>query len=77
METNKILLDAAIKWLKDNPGKTPEFSRGQGMIFNDNNAADEIEIAITEAGEKAGLFVTQEEIWDAVLLARHTLDTEP
>lgn len=56
----KLLFERAMEWLKNenHTGENPSFSELQtnGMIFNDNEAADEIEMALTDAGEAAGYF---------------------
>lgn len=65
MTKRQVCLDAAKKWLRDNPKETPSFSTLLGMpgsLFNDNKAADEIEEAITLAGQAAGHFVEPEDI---------------
>ena len=68
-----LLFERALEWLKNenHTGENPSFSelKTNGMIFNDNEAADEIEMALTDAGEAAGYFVHPEDIVNASLAA--------
>ena len=71
---NTVLREAAIKWLEDNPDKDPQFSACGNMIFDENEAAEDIGEAIILAGEKAGfLVVSPEDIVAAVLVAKSLL----
>ena len=64
------MVNAAKEWIAKHPGEFPSFSRTKGgLIFNDNSAADEIEQAITKAGEAVDCFVEPNDIWNAVTFA--------
>ncbi|MEW8494277.1 MAG: hypothetical protein AB2604_10765 [Candidatus Thiodiazotropha taylori] len=65
MSKRKVCLEAAKAWLRTNPDSTPKFSGHLGMpgvYFNENDAADEIEDAITLAGQEAGYFIEPSDV---------------
>ena len=72
MSKDQVCEQAARDWLTAHPGADPRFSIANrfGMLFNDNNDADEIESAITKAGEAAGYFVEPLDVVNAVLKAK-------
>jgi hypothetical protein len=68
---NAVLRAAAEKWLLDNSDKDPQFSAYGTMIFDENEAAEEIGEAIIKAGEEAGFdVISPEEIVAATLMAK-------
>lgn len=68
-EKTKLLNEKALDWLKANQGDDPEFSRIKNttMIFNDNEAADDIELFLTMEGESNGFFVEPIDIVNATI----------
>lgn len=69
-----VLRNAAEKWLLKNTGKDPQFSAYGTMIFDENEAAEDIGEFIIAEGEKAGFsYITPADIVAAVLMARHSL----
>lgn len=67
MTKDQVCEFAARDWFAAHPQADPQYSTALGMLFNDNSDADELETAITEAGEAAGFIVGPDDIAKAVL----------
>jgi len=70
---DEVCLEAAKKWLIENPQANPEFSTAYGMLFNDNEDADDIGDAIVAAGEAADYWIEPLDVVNAALKAKESL----
>lgn len=73
MTKDEVCFDAAKKWLIEHPAANPEFSTACGMIFNDNEDADDIGDAIVAAGEAADYWIEPFDVANAALKAKESL----
>jgi len=65
----ELLINAATDWIKSNPEKHPEFSTACGLVFNDNDDADDFDSVIGEFAYKNGITLHGSKVPDLYFIA--------
>lgn len=69
MSKSELLISAAMEWIKQNPEKQPEFSTACGLVFNENEAADDFDSAVGEFAYKNGITLHGSRVPDLYFIA--------